>query len=134
MTASAWDKFLLLSWKNWIIQIRHPIQTVFEVLVPVAVCALLIVIRGLVDAKNVDEISYYDPERVDIMDRVPFVGMRILTYSPQNDVLNELVDNAAKAVGLQGAVGFADAAVLQDNATLSNPFASIEFDDSWSVS
>lgn len=103
-------------------------------IVPVAVCALLIVIRGLVDANEYNENTIYTPERVDIMDRVPFTGvLRILTYSPENDVLHELVDNAAKTVGLMGAVGFANAAELQDNATLSNPFASVEFDNSWNV-
>lgn len=133
MTASAWDKFLLLSWKNWIIQIRHPIQTVFEVLVPVAVCALLIVIRGLVEVNEFNENFTYVPERTDIMDRAPFDGLRILTYSPQNDVLHSLVDEAARKIGLEGAVGFANDELLQNNATLSNPFASIEFDNSWSV-
>lgn len=116
------------------IQIRHPIQTVFEVLVPVAICALLIVIRGLVEVNEFNDNFIFRPERVDIMDRVPWQGvLPILTYSPENDVLHGLVDTAAKKVGLMGAVGFANAAVLQDNATISNPFASVEFDNDWSV-
>lgn len=133
MTASAWDKFLLLSWKNWIIQIRHPIQTAFEVFVPVAVCALLIVIRGLVEVNEFSEDFLYKPDRVNVVDRVPFDGLRILTYSPENDVLHGIIDTAAKNLNFNGAVGFANAELLQNNATLSNPFASIEFDDSWSV-
>lgn len=133
MTASAWDKFLLLSWKNWIIQLRHPIQTAFEVFVPVAVCALLIVIRGLVEVNEFSENFRYHPEPTNVIDRVPFDGLRILTFSPENDVLHGLIDTAAKSVGLDGAFGFANAELLQNNATLSNPFASVEFDNSWSV-
>lgn len=135
MTASAWDKFLLLSWKNWIIQLRHPVQTAFEVFVPVAVCALLIVIRGLVEVNEFNENFLYKPEPTNVIDFVSlnFDGIPILTYSPENDILHDLVDTAAKSVGLAGAFGFANAELLQNNATLSNPFASVEFDNSWSV-
>lgn len=55
MGASSWEKFLLLLWKNWIIQKRHYVQTIFEILIPALSCAVLILIRGLVDPKVFDE-------------------------------------------------------------------------------
>lgn len=49
MKRSDWEKFKLLLWKNWIIQKRHYVQTVFEITIPVLACALLILVRGLVN-------------------------------------------------------------------------------------
>lgn len=43
------DKLLLLIWKNFKLQIRHPWQTLIEILGPVVFCALLVLIRSLVD-------------------------------------------------------------------------------------
>lgn len=45
---SNWAKFRLLMWKNCLIQYRHPIQTVFEVLLPALFGVILIVVRALV--------------------------------------------------------------------------------------
>lgn len=57
------DKFLLLMWKNWVLQIRHPIQTIMEIAAPVLFCALLVLIRSLVDPEDKKGVSYpqYDP-------------------------------------------------------------------------
>lgn len=49
MTTSNWDKFRLLLWKNWVIQKRHYVQTLFEITIPVLACSLLILVRGLVN-------------------------------------------------------------------------------------
>lgn len=49
MTATNWDKFRLLMWKNWLLQYRHKTQTIVQLLVPVVFSALLVLIRGLVD-------------------------------------------------------------------------------------
>lgn len=43
------DKLFLLIWKNFKLQIRHPWQTLIEILGPVVFCALLVLIRSLVD-------------------------------------------------------------------------------------
>lgn len=63
-----WDKFRLLLWKNWLLQWRHPIQTVIEVLAPVIFAALLVLIRGLVEPVPMDQrvfspftIDYFPP-------------------------------------------------------------------------
>lgn len=46
------DKFLLLMWKNWLLQYRKPLQTLVEVLAPVLFSILLVVIRSLVDPET----------------------------------------------------------------------------------
>lgn len=58
---SNWDKFLLLLWKNWIIQKRHYIQTVFEILIPALCCSMLILVRGLVDPEQIEKPTIFSP-------------------------------------------------------------------------
>lgn len=58
---SSWAKFKLLLWKNWKLQLRHPIQTVLEIFAPVAFSILLVIIRSLVDPESFPEPTYYKP-------------------------------------------------------------------------
>ena len=136
MTASAWDKFLLLSWKNWIIQLRHPIQTVFEVLVPVIVCALLILIRGLVDINEYTEDIKYEPFSTTFIGEVRLykdVNLQ-LAYSPQNPVLQSLVNSVSLELNFTLPVaGIINSEELLNYAKSREPFASIEFDDDLKV-
>lgn len=47
--ATNFDKFRLLMWKNFLLQYRHKIQTVVEIMVPVLFSVILILIRSIVD-------------------------------------------------------------------------------------
>jgi ATP-binding cassette subfamily A (ABC1) protein 3 len=60
-----WSKFVLLTWKNWTLQRRHPIQTVVEILAPVLLASLLVLIRSLVSPENVDTRTVFDPFSVE---------------------------------------------------------------------
>lgn len=60
MAAGNWDKFMLLMWKNWLLQWRHKRQTVLEILAPVVLCALLVIFRGLVTPVLHPEPIIYD--------------------------------------------------------------------------
>lgn len=132
---SAWDKFLLLSWKNWIIQLRHPIQTLFEVLVPVLVCTLLLLIRGLVDIEEIPE-SRFAPFSTNFIG-----GVRLtegvtdqLAYSPQNPVLQSLVSRVSLELDFPLPVEARESSLdLENWASIWVPFASIEFEDSLKV-
>lgn len=46
------EKFLLLMWKNWLLQYRRPLQTFVEIIAPVIFSILLVVIRSLVDPET----------------------------------------------------------------------------------
>lgn len=137
MTTSAWDKFLLLTWKNWIIQLRHPIQTIFEVLVPIFICALLILIRGLVDIKEFNEVTRYQPiSTTFIPNSTWFSGAnRQLIYSPYNPVFERIVGNVSVKLGFDlPVIGRPNSSELLNSAKVLEPFASIEFEDSLQVS
>lgn len=58
--ARNWDKFCLLLWKNWLLQWRHKIQTVVEILAPVFFSGLLVLIRSLVEPEN-KAVSMFQP-------------------------------------------------------------------------
>lgn len=45
-------------WKNWLLQWRHKVQTIVEILVPVLFSALLVLIRSLVDPKEMEQKTY----------------------------------------------------------------------------
>eukprot|EP00111_Clytia_hemisphaerica_P020496 TCONS_00060371-protein len=72
--AYVFRKLRLLIWKNFILQIRRPIGTCVELLLPVALLALLILARENVEDKNVC-MSTYDDVSVD-----PTPGIKELAF------------------------------------------------------
>lgn len=99
MATNIFQKFWLLLWKNWIIQSRHWIQTIFEIALPVAFASLLILIRALLNPTIYDQPTYYKPlELNSIVDFKPSPSTPpvdfAIAYSPQNDVLQKLVETA----------------------------------------
>lgn len=48
-------------WKNWLLQYRHKIQTIIEILVPVLFNALLVIIRSLVEVETFPDNTYFQP-------------------------------------------------------------------------
>jgi ATP-binding cassette, subfamily A (ABC1), member 3 len=137
---SAWDKFLLLTWKNWVIQIRHPVQTTFEVLVPIFVCALMVFIRCQAEVTVFKNDIRYTPIRVDSIDPILQIlsenlGNDFILHSPNNSVLNDLMRKVAFELqfNVELSVPKENASVLEDSANNLKPFASIEFDDSLKV-
>lgn len=57
--ATNWDKFRLLMWKNFLLQYRHKIQTIIEILVPVLFSVILILIRSIVSPDLYPEKTVY---------------------------------------------------------------------------
>lgn len=131
MGASALDKFKLLLWKNGIIQLRHPWQTVFEFMVPILVCLLPIIMRYVVDVEVFRQNIHYAPQS--ISNFTIEVDHPVLAYSPSNEVLKKLVDGVASELGLT-VHEETDSSSLEKYAVHMRPFASIEFNDSYHVS
>ncbi|XP_034485231.1 ATP-binding cassette sub-family A member 3-like isoform X4 [Drosophila innubila] len=136
---SNWNKFLLLLWKNWILQWSHKCQLIVDILVPAIFLALLILARTNIDIENKPAVRY-QPLSIDnlglfndSMKRLKNIEMPkySLYYSPQNDVLDRVVGGAARNLGLNH-TGFGDAKTLQTSVSDSNAFAGIEFEQSWS--
>lgn len=59
----SWDKFKLLIWKNFVLQKRHKLQTVIEILAPVVFATLMVLVRSLVEPDTAPELRYnsFDP-------------------------------------------------------------------------
>lgn len=66
--ASNWQKFRLLMWKNWLIQWRHKIQTIIELLMPILCTMVLVVLRILVDVRDFPDTIAYRPVAVGTLD------------------------------------------------------------------
>ncbi|KFB48612.1 AGAP006380-PA-like protein [Anopheles sinensis] len=147
MATSNWDKFVLLLWKNWILQKRHYVQTLFEVLIPVLCCSILLLVRGLVDPEYVDRNTVFRPLETD---RVTHLGDLAkaqkfdfkLAYSPRNDLLEQIVQEAIRSLNANDPesrmsyVSFGSAREMENMLVESTFLAGVEFDDvlaSWPV-
>ncbi|XP_065074348.1 phospholipid-transporting ATPase ABCA3-like [Ochlerotatus camptorhynchus] len=140
MGASSWEKFLLLLWKNWIIQKRHYVQTIFEILIPALSCAVLILIRGLVDPKVFSEPTVWNALPTDTIGHMlpeanPTIDPPIsymLAYSPQGALVDRLVASAAlqirEPLDIQA---FQNALQMENFLRNNNTLVGIEFPDSY---
>lgn len=68
MAANSWDKFKLLMWKNFLLQWRHKIQMIIEILVPVVFSALLVLIRSLVEPEHILKPTHFPPLQIDTLE------------------------------------------------------------------
>lgn len=67
-TPNNFDKFCLLLWKNWLLQWRHKVQTIIEIIVPVSFCMVLVVLRCLVNPENFPNALTYKSLRIDSLE------------------------------------------------------------------
>ncbi|XP_055537148.1 phospholipid-transporting ATPase ABCA3-like isoform X2 [Wyeomyia smithii] len=140
MKTSNWDKFLLLVWKNWIIQKRHYVQTLFEILIPAICCAVLILVRGLVDPEMFNEPSVWEPLPTDTLEHIlpeanPTIDPPIhfmFAYSPQADFLDKIVNSAVQQIREPLTVqAFQNALEMENFLRSNNSLVGIEFPDSY---
>uniref|UniRef100_A0A182MGR1 ABC transporter domain-containing protein n=1 Tax=Anopheles culicifacies TaxID=139723 RepID=A0A182MGR1_9DIPT len=133
MTTSSWDKFVLLLWKNWIIQKRHYAQTVFEVTIPVLACSLLILVRGLVTPTIYTEPTTFGSLNVQSLAMIREmvtnhpINLKI-AYSPRNGVLERIVGHAARTLGTDVLhQGYNDSESMYKDLVTHNYLAGLEF-------
>ncbi|KAK2724560.1 phospholipid-transporting ATPase ABCA3-like [Artemia franciscana] len=106
--SSGWKKFRLLLWKNWVIQIRHPVQTVSEVLLPLVFCLVLVAVRSLVEITPID-VTTWESFTVDELPSIPVNDFGIpnpafrwpFAYSPNNTIVTEVMKTVAEKLNLQ---------------------------------
>ncbi|XP_065093705.1 phospholipid-transporting ATPase ABCA3-like [Ochlerotatus camptorhynchus] len=127
-------KFGLLLEKNWIIQKRHYLQTLFEIFIPVLCCSILLLVRGLVDPDYIANVTTFRAlptdtlsQRIFIINGVP-VDYR-LAYSPQNPILDQIMSNAAESLNISS-IGFPNAQSMESTLMSDNILSGVEFDNS----
>lgn len=98
MDTSSWDKFKLLTWKNWIIQWRHKKRTFFELLIPLLSTALLLLIRYALGKGKPEETIFFNGLESNVLHPLFTSPINAFAYSPENPELNKLVTNAAALI------------------------------------
>ena len=92
MVAGYFTQFLLLAWKNVLLQRRKICVTVFEIVLPLAFPILLRIIRNLTDTKpTLQEATLYKEEPVVNSN---FLDTQIL-YSPNTTLIHGILENAS---------------------------------------
>ena len=87
MVASYFTQFLLLTWKNSLLQRRKVCVTVFEIVLPLALPILLKIIRGLGDVDpKLRPATVYQANDYSI-----FFDFRVL-YSPNTTLLQNIMN------------------------------------------
>ncbi|KAK9892601.1 hypothetical protein WA026_020982 [Henosepilachna vigintioctopunctata] len=88
----AWNKFLLLMWKNWKLQRRRPISFLIELAIPLLITSVFVVIRSRVKRESYP-VKVYDPFFIETPDLES-----IRAYTPDdNKFINELMTSFENA-------------------------------------
>lgn len=75
MGATNFRKLRLILWKNWLLQWRHKVQTVIELLLPIVSVLLLIMMRSLINIRDFNENSMYFPVPIDNLQDLRYLEM-----------------------------------------------------------
>ncbi|KAF5277493.1 hypothetical protein FQR65_LT03830 [Abscondita terminalis] len=89
------DKLLLLTWKNVLIQWRHPIQSVVQIITPILFSFLLVVIRSLVVPEPHEE-THFKPFENNLILNKTFA--RAIAYSPSSPVAKQIMNDAVTRI------------------------------------
>ncbi|CAK8673428.1 unnamed protein product [Clavelina lepadiformis] len=102
MMGSSFSQFRLLVWKNYILQKRRPIATVFELLLPLFFTLLLLIIRTQIEVTPHPKIKTWNAFTIDNLPKfstfvLPRDGTWNIAYAPDNiDSINQVMENAKK--------------------------------------
>ncbi|KAL3853224.1 hypothetical protein ACJMK2_016780 [Sinanodonta woodiana] len=117
--ASLGRQFVLLLWKNFVLQKRKVCVTVFEIIIPIAFALLLVVIRSLSSSEYVYQNTYYEPfypASYNLMTLKP----RLL-YTPNTTVINTIMTRLATNLqGIKTVTGFNTEKELETEYSVSN--------------
>ena len=101
--ASIGKQFLLLLWKNFVLQKRRVCVTVFEILMPIGFAGLFIIIRILAKSKDITEPTIWPSFGPSLNANDTLLNERTkLLYTPKTPLVHDViqaVDNAISATG-----------------------------------
>ncbi|XP_031638212.1 ATP-binding cassette sub-family A member 3-like, partial [Contarinia nasturtii] len=92
-TANIFDKFCLLMWKNFLLQYRHKIQTIFQIFIPMLFTVNLLFIRILVKPEIEAKNTYFKSfdMKLETNNSIPGnISELKLIYWPKNEVFGNL--------------------------------------------
>ncbi|CAH3155544.1 unnamed protein product [Porites evermanni] len=89
-------KFRLLIWKNFLLQKRRPIGTVFEILIPIVVMCILIPIPLTTDSAQDKCFSVYQSRPIGM-----YFGGGKLAFFPQTEIVSKLMARVENITGLK---------------------------------
>ena len=84
----------LLQYKSWKLQFRKKLVTIFELLIPVVLCLLLVLIRSQSEVVDHPEATVF-PSR--LIDSLPFSSLQLnplkgsLAYAPKTSVTDQIM-------------------------------------------
>nr|CAD7414432.1 unnamed protein product [Timema cristinae] len=102
-----WTKFRLLMWKNWVLQKRHPVQTLVEILAPVVFSVMLVLVRSLSDPETFPDPTLYQPFSpgntsgtvLELLANSSVGGL--IAYSPSNSLTQSIMKKTAERLDMQ---------------------------------
>lgn len=110
-------QFYLLQYKNWKLQFRKKLTTIFEILIPVILCLLMVAIRTLVDVTPHYETTTFPAFKVDgvpeaLKNRLtnPKLGLwgTGIAYTPKTNITDRIINRMKDSItaGTPGAPPF----------------------------
>ncbi|KAJ8311158.1 hypothetical protein KUTeg_011297 [Tegillarca granosa] len=124
----------LLTWKNFVLQKRKPVVTVFEILLPIFFAVLLLFIRLLVEVDPIDTTTIWN--RFSVENLNPSPDKPYLLYYPNQTKLNDVMNNVTENINKIGRMnvslfGFQneDDLLLFNSANSEDIWAAVNFED-----
>ncbi|KAL3853225.1 hypothetical protein ACJMK2_016781 [Sinanodonta woodiana] len=131
--ASLGRQFVLLLWKNFVLQKRKVCVTVFEIIIPIAFALLLVVIRSLSDSQYINHNTNYstsDPASYNVAKE-----NYTLLYAPNTTVINNIMAMVNTSLGVETVTGFNTEKELETEYSISNNvWAGVAFKGDYSSS
>lgn len=89
--SSAGGQFTLLLWKNFKLQSRKKVVTVFEVLIPIIFALLLLLFRNVSESEYIDNDSRWDRVYPELSGNI--TNKTMIFFTPNTTFTNEIVQS-----------------------------------------
>ena len=115
--SSAGSQFLLLLWKNFKLQSRKKVVTVFEIVIPLFFVAILLLIRVTSDSNYINENTYWN--RWMLKDNIQTDGKTKIYFTPDNAFTNAIIDSVIANSNATSSMSFQNFLQVNNNSIKS---------------